>query len=117
MLVEAVALFIHLFTTNNAKPWITGGLVIFFIVFIPLYSIEYFRQEFKKGDRKKISFRKKNTRTEWHGEIYMEQYPAKKKGPVNYLIPDYSGGNPLFRKFPGLLLIKKLRETGIFNYL
>lgn len=81
MLVEAVALFIHLFTTNNAKPWITGGLVIFFIVFIPLYSIEYFRQEFKKGDRKKISFRKKNTRTEWHGGNIHGTVPREEKRP------------------------------------
>lgn len=74
LLVEVVALFVHLFTTTNAKPWIVGGLVVFFLVFIPLYSIEYFRQEFRDDKKKKIQFKKRKTRTEWksgnvHGRV------------------------------------------------
>lgn len=79
LLVEAVALFIHLFTSANAKPWIIGGLVVFFLVFIPLYSIEYFRQEFKKGERKNIHFRHKNTRTEWRGGNIHGKVPHEEK--------------------------------------
>lgn len=67
IVVVAVALFVHLFTSTNAKTWIIGGLVFFFLVFIPLYSIEYFRQEFKKEDKKTVQFKKKNKRTEWGG--------------------------------------------------
>ncbi len=66
-LVEAVAIFVHLFTSTNAKPWIVGGLWVFFLVFIPLYSIEYFRQEFKKEDKKTMQFKKREKRTEWGG--------------------------------------------------
>lgn len=67
LLVEAVALFVHLFTSANAKPWIIGGLIVFFVVFIPLYAVEYFREEFKSDDKKGVIFRKKRTRTEWRG--------------------------------------------------
>jgi len=56
LLMEAVALFIHLFTSVNAKPRIVAGLVVFFVVFLPLYSFGYFKQEFKKGDKKIINF-------------------------------------------------------------
>lgn len=65
---EAIVIFIHLFTTNNTKPWIIGGLVIFFLVFIPLYSIEYFKQNFRdEKQNKSFQFKKRNTRTEWEG--------------------------------------------------
>ena len=68
ILVEAVALFIHLFTANNTKPWIVGGLIVFIVVFIPFYSVEYFRQNYKDDrDKKSVRFKKKNTRTEWGG--------------------------------------------------
>jgi hypothetical protein len=81
---EAVVLFIHLFTKNDTKPWIIGGLIVFFLVFIPLYSIEYFKQNYSdtKGKRA-ISFKKRNTRTEWeggniHGKVPMEtERPGK----------------------------------------
>jgi len=83
LFVEAVALFIHLFTSANTRPWLIGGLVVFFVVFIPFYSVEYFRQEFKNDKKKSIRFRKSNTRTEWrggniHGKIpYKEERPGK----------------------------------------
>lgn len=67
ILIEAVAVFIHLFTSADTKPWIVGGLVVFFLVFIPLFSVEYFRQEFQKENRKTVRFKKKNKRTEWGG--------------------------------------------------
>lgn len=68
VIVEIIALFIHFFTSSNAKPWIIGGLIVFFVVFIPLYSIEFFRQSFRNDKHQRsIQFKKKNTRTEWEG--------------------------------------------------
>lgn len=68
IMIEIVAVFIHLFTKNDTKPWIIGGLIVFFVVFIPLYSIEYFRQNFMADKRKKsIQFKNRNTRKEWRG--------------------------------------------------
>ncbi len=52
LLVEIVAIFIQIFTTINAKPWIVGGFLIMLIVFVPLYSVEYFRQNFNGKNRK-----------------------------------------------------------------
>lgn len=78
LFVEIIAVFVQLFTSANTKPWIIGGLLVFFIVFLPLYSIEYFRQNFKNERNKKaIQFRKKKTRKEWgggniHGKIPIE---------------------------------------------
>jgi amino acid transporter len=66
--VVLIALFIQIFTLTNARPVIIGGLIVFFIVFIPLYAFEYFRQEFKNEKRKKdIRFKRNNKRTEWEG--------------------------------------------------
>jgi len=83
IMVEAIAIFIQLFTAHNAKPFIIGGLVVFFLIFIPLYSVEYFRQEFQHENRKNLHFKRKNSRTEWrggniHGKIpHEEQKPGK----------------------------------------
>ncbi len=83
LLMEAVALFIHIFASANVRPWLIGGLIVFFVVFIPLYSFEYFRQEFKNDKKKSIRFKKDNTRIEWrggniHGKIpYKESRPGK----------------------------------------
>jgi len=83
--VELVAVFIHLFTSNNTKPWIIGGLLIFFIVFIPLYSVEYFRQQIKKEKMKKdFLFKKRNTRTEWEGGNIHGKLPTKTERPGRY---------------------------------
>jgi uncharacterized membrane protein required for colicin V production len=81
ILLEAVALFMHLFTSVNAKPWIIAGLFVFFLVFIPLYAIEYFKQEFKKDTSKKIEFKKKKTRTEWRGGNIHGKIPTQEKRP------------------------------------
>ncbi|MDX8339156.1 hypothetical protein SLH46_08200 [Draconibacterium sp. IB214405] len=78
---ELVALFIHLFTPVNTRPWLIGGLVVFFVVFLPLYSVEYFRQEFKKNDKKAISFGKNKGRTEWRGGNIHGKVPTKTEGP------------------------------------
>ena len=67
LLVEAVALFVHLFTSANAKPVIIAGLVVFFVVFIPLYAVEYFKEEFRDENKRSVHFKRKNTRTEWRG--------------------------------------------------
>ncbi len=68
VIVEIVAIFVHLFTGGNARPWIIGGLLVFFVVFIPLYSIEYFRQNFRNDKNKKsVQFKRKKTRMEWEG--------------------------------------------------
>lgn len=81
---ELVALFIHLFTSTNTRPWLIGGLVVFFVVFVPLYSVEYFRQEFKKADKKPISFSKNKERTEWRGGNIHGKVPTKTKAPGKY---------------------------------
>ncbi len=81
LLVEVVALFIHLFTSANARPWIIAGLFVFFIVFIPLYSVEYFRQEFRNDRKKEIHFKKSNTRTEWRGGNIHGKIPHKEQRP------------------------------------
>ncbi len=81
LLFEAVALFVHLFTSNDAKPWIIGGLVVFFVVFIPFYSYEYFRQEFKSGDNKKMHFKRKRGRTDWHGGNIHGKVPYESEKP------------------------------------
>ena len=80
--VEIIAVFIHLFTSGNTKPWIIGGLVVFFVVFIPLYSVEYFRQQFKNtNEKKRFSFRKRNTRTEWEGGNIHGKLPTEVERP------------------------------------
>ena len=85
VLLEFVALFIHFFTAANARPWIIGGLIVFFVVFIPLYSIEYFRQNFRNdGDKKTVQFKKRNTRTEWEGGNIHGKTPTEVKRPGNF---------------------------------
>jgi len=82
VIVEAVALFIHLFTAKDAKPWIVGGLIVFFVVFIPLYSIEYFKQNFKENNNNKsIQFKKNKSRTEWEGGNIHGKVPTKGERP------------------------------------
>nr|WP_319570913.1 hypothetical protein [uncultured Draconibacterium sp.] len=83
LFVELVALFIHLFTPVNMRSWLIGGLIVFFVIFIPLYAYEYFRQEFGKKD-KSISFNKNKSRTEWSGGNIHGKVPTKTKAPGNY---------------------------------
>lgn len=85
MFFELVALFIHLFTPANMRPWLIAGLIVFFVGFIPLYSYEYFRQEFGKDDKKSMSFTTKNkSRTEWRGGNIHGKVPTKSKTPGKY---------------------------------
>lgn len=81
LFLEAVALFIHLFSTIDMKPWLIAGLAVFFVAFIPLYSIEYFRQEFKKEDKGRIRFRHKNKRTDWQGGNIHGKVPKEENQP------------------------------------
>lgn len=83
LFVEITALFIHLSTSATAKAWIIGGLLVFFLVFLPLYSVEYFRQEFKKSDRT-FHFKRKNTRTEWRGGNIKGKVPYEEKRPGRF---------------------------------
>lgn len=85
LLVELVVIFIHIFTTVNLKPVIVIGFLIMLIVFIPLYSVEYFRQNFsdKKKD-KNIRFKKDNSRTEWEGGNIHGKVPTKTERPGRY---------------------------------
>ena len=79
---EVVAIFIHLFTSSNTKPWIIGGLIVFFLIFIPFYSVEFFRQNFKNEKRKSvIRFKRKQTRTEWEGGNIHGKTPAEVERP------------------------------------
>ena len=82
IIVEIIAIFVHLFTSGNARPWIVGGLLVFFVVFIPLYSIEYFRQNFKNDKNKKnIQFKRKKNRTEWEGGNIHGKIPKETERP------------------------------------
>lgn len=83
LFVEVVALFIHLFTSTNTRSWLIGGGIVFFVVFVPLYSYEYFKQEFGKAD-KSISFNKNKSRTEWRGGNIHGKVPTKTKVPGKY---------------------------------
>lgn len=84
LLVEAVAVFVHLFTARNAKAVIIGGLAVFFLIFIPLYSIEYFRQEFQHEKKKNLHFKRKNTRTEWRGGNIHGKVPHEEEKPGKF---------------------------------
>ncbi|MCG6186424.1 hypothetical protein [Maribellus maritimus] len=81
VVVEVVAIFVHLFTSENAKPWITGGLIVFFVVFIPLYSVEYFKQNFKNEKSKSVQFKKTKNRTEWEGGNIHGKVPKNSERP------------------------------------
>ena len=84
VIVEIVAVFIHLFTESDGRPWIIGGLVVFFIGFVPLYSVEYFRQNFKETKTKRsVRFRKKNKRTVWEGGNVHGSIAKKVEGRKN----------------------------------
>ena len=68
LLFLLLVLFIHLFTTIDARSWIIGGLIPFFVLFLPLYMVEYFRDETRKEKQdKKFQFNKRNSRIEWEG--------------------------------------------------
>jgi preprotein translocase subunit SecY len=83
--VALIAIFIHIFTSGNTKPWIIGGLVIFFLVFIPLYSVEYFRQQIKNDKEKKVIwFKKRDTRTEWEGGNIHGKLPTETERPGRF---------------------------------
>jgi membrane protein YdbS with pleckstrin-like domain len=82
LFVEVVALFIHLFTATNTKSWMVGGFVIFMVVFVPLYSVEYFRQNFKNNKSKNnVQFKKEHSRTEWEGGNIHGKTPTKVNRP------------------------------------
>lgn len=69
LIYEAVVLFIHLFTPTDAKTYIVAGLLVFFIIFIPLYFIEYYKQNMMESKNKKatVQFKDRGKRTEWGG--------------------------------------------------
>jgi hypothetical protein len=80
--VEIVALFIHFFTTTNTKSWMVAGFIIFMVVFVPLYSVEYFKQNFKNDKSKKsVQFKNNHQRTEWGGGNIHGKTPTKVDRP------------------------------------
>ena len=80
--VEFIVIFIHLFTTVNTKPIIIAGLVIFFIVFIPLYSVEFFKQNFKnEPPSRTMRFKSKNELHGWEGGNIHGKTPTKTTQP------------------------------------
>lgn len=84
-LVVLVALFFQIFTTVNAKSWIIGALFVFFVVFVPVYFVEYFRQNLKESKTSKpIHFKKRETRTEWEGGNIHGKTPVKTKRPGRF---------------------------------
>ena len=85
LFVEIVALFIHLFTSVNTKNWMIVGFVVFMIGFVPLYSVEYFKQNFKNDKSKKsVSFKKDRSRTEWEGGNIHGKVPTKINRPGKF---------------------------------
>jgi len=87
-LVVLVALFFQIFATANVKSWIVGALIIFFVVFVPVYFVEYFRQNVKESNTSKpIHFKKRETRTEWEGGNIHGKTPAKVKRPGRFFKP------------------------------
>jgi len=88
LLVLLVVLFIHLFTPTDARNWIKAGLIPFFVIFIPLYMVEYFRDVTRKENQdKKFQFKKRNTRTEWEGGNIHGKTPTKTKRPGRFFNP------------------------------
>ncbi len=67
--VIGIALFVHLFTEADGMNWIIGALVVFFVVFIPIYVVENFKYNDQKMKRSNpgIQFSEKNKRIEWEG--------------------------------------------------
>lgn len=85
LFVELVALFIHLFTTTNTKSWMVVGFIIFMVVFVPLFSVEYFRQNFKDNKSKKsVHFKRDGSRTEWEGGNIHGKTPTKIDRPGRF---------------------------------
>jgi F0F1-type ATP synthase assembly protein I len=83
--VILTALLIQIFTETNAKSWIIGALVVFFVVFIPVYFVIYFRQNLKESDTKKsFHFKKRDTRTEWEGGNIHGKIPTEAKRPGKF---------------------------------
>lgn len=84
-LVVLVALFFQIFTTINAKSWIIGALIIFVVVFVPVYFVEYFRQNIKESNTSKpIHFKKRDTRTEWKGGNIHGKIPSEINRPGRF---------------------------------
>jgi hypothetical protein len=81
LLFEAIALFLHLFTENDTKSWLVGGLIVFFVVFIPIYSIEYFKQNFRNDEKGRGSMKRKAKRTEWRGGNIHGKVPQQSDPP------------------------------------
>jgi len=87
LFVELVALFIHLFTSIDTKTWMIAGFVVFMIGFVPLYSVEYFRQNYKKDKTKKsASFKKTIHAPSGKVVIFMVKYPPRSVVPENFSI-------------------------------
>lgn len=85
VLVILVAFFFHIFTTANAKSWIIGALIVFFVVFIPIYFVEYFRQNLEESKTSmSIHFKKSEIRTEWEGGNIHGKTPVKTKRPGRF---------------------------------
>lgn len=81
LLILGVALFIHLFTPNNTRSVMIAALIVFFVIFIPVYAYEYFRQEFAHENKKKLQFRKGKKRTEWRGGNIHGKVPTDSETP------------------------------------
>ena len=85
LFVELVALFIHLFTTTDTKSWMVVGFIIFMVVFVPLYSVEYFRQNIRNDKSKKsVRFKRDGSRTEWEGGNIHGKTPTKIERPGRF---------------------------------
>lgn len=82
VLVEVIAIFIQIFTEGNARSWMIGAFVIFIVVFIPLYFVEYYKQNLREAHKRKpFQFNKRNTRTEWVGGNIRGKVPKEVERP------------------------------------
>jgi len=77
-----IVLFIHLFGGKNMIGWMIPAIVIFFVVFLPLFAVEKFRHDDRKSrdSKSEIQFSEKNRRTEWEGGNIHGKTPHHPKG-------------------------------------
>ncbi|MBN1820982.1 MAG: hypothetical protein JXR31_01685 [Prolixibacteraceae bacterium] len=83
ILYLGIVLFIHMFKGKNMISWMIPAIVVFFVVFLPLFAIEKFKYNDRHSREKNshIQFSDKNRRIEWEGGNIHGKVPKKTKGP------------------------------------
>jgi hypothetical protein len=84
ILYLGIILFIHLFIGKDMIVWMIPAFIVLFVVFIPLYAMEKFRQTDRRSRERDrtMQFSEKYRRTEWEGgNIHgkLPTHPERKK--------------------------------------